>query len=83
MLHGLLGTPSNLELRNLVRRGTARWAFIFIGLAGLVGDIDVGHMCCCSHFYLLTTSATPLPSLGISIESQRLLGTPASELAVP
>ena len=41
-LHGLLGIPSNLELRNLERRGTARWAFIFIGLADLVGDIDAG-----------------------------------------
>ena len=37
----LLGTPSNLELRK--RRGMARLAFNDVGLAGLVGDVDVGH----------------------------------------
>ena len=43
MFHGLLGAPGNLKLRNLERRGTARLAFIFVGLAGLVGDVDVGY----------------------------------------
>ena len=74
-LHGLLGTPGNLELRNLERRDTARLAFIIIGLAGLVGDIDVGHICYCNHSCLLTMSAKHSPSLGIPIESQRLLRT--------
>ena len=75
-LHELLGTPGNLELRSLERRGTARLAFIIIGLTGLMGDIDAGHMCCCNHFCLLTMSATLSPSLSIPFESQRLLGTP-------
>ena len=43
MLHGLLGTPSNLELRNVEKWGVARLAFNDIGLAGLVGDVDAGH----------------------------------------
>ena len=75
MLHGLLGTPGNLELRSLERKGTTRLAFIIIGLAGLVRDINVGHICYYNHSYLLTMSAKPLPSLIIPIESQRLLGT--------
>ena len=37
----MLETPSNLELRK--RRGVATLAFNNVGLAGLVGDIDVGH----------------------------------------
>jgi len=41
-LHGLLGTPSNLELRK--RRGVVRLAFNDVGLAGLVGDVDVNHV---------------------------------------
>ena len=40
-LHGLLGTPGNLELRK--RRGVARLAFNDVSLAGLVGDVDAGH----------------------------------------
>ena len=44
MLYWLLGTPGNLLLRNLERRGTARLAFIIVGLAGLMGDVDAGHM---------------------------------------
>ena len=44
ILNELLETPGNLELRNLERRGTVRLAFITIGLAGLVGDIDAGHI---------------------------------------
>ena len=71
-----LRTPGNLELRNLERRGTSRLAFIIVGLAGLVRDIDAGHMCCCSHFCLLTMSATLSSSLSILIELKRLLGTP-------
>ena len=43
-LHELLRTLDNLELRNLERRGTARLAFIIVGPAGLVGDIDAGHV---------------------------------------
>jgi len=54
-LHELLGTPVNMELRNLERRGTARLTFIIVGLADLVGDVDAGHMCCYSHFCQLTT----------------------------
>jgi len=41
MLHGLLGTPGNLELRK--RRGVARLTFNDAGLAGLMGDVDAGH----------------------------------------
>ena len=66
-LHGLLRTPGNLELRNLKRRGTPRLAFIVVGIVGLVRDIDAGHMCCCSHFCLLTMRATFSPSLSIPI----------------
>ena len=43
ILHGLLGNPDNLELRNVERRGVARLAFNDVGLAGLVGDVDVDH----------------------------------------
>jgi len=39
-LHGLLGTPGNLELRK--RKGKAKLAFNDIGLTGLMGDIDAG-----------------------------------------
>ena len=42
-LHGLLGTPDNLKLRNLEGRGMVRLAFNDVGLAGLVGDVDAGH----------------------------------------
>jgi len=42
-LHGLFGTPGNLELRK--RRGVARLAFNDVGLASLVGDVDAGHAC--------------------------------------
>ena len=76
-LHRLLGTPDILELRSLERRGTARLAFIIIGLVGLVGDIDAGHICYCNHSCLLTLSAKPSPSLGIPIKSQRLLKIPS------
>ena len=41
MLHGLLGTLGNLELRK--RRDVARLAFNDVGLASLVGDVDAGH----------------------------------------
>ena len=43
ILHGLLGTPGNLELRNLDIRGMTRLAFIVVSLAGLMGDVDAGH----------------------------------------
>ena len=39
----VVGTPGNLELRNLKRRGTTRLAFNIVGLAGLVGDVDAGY----------------------------------------
>ena len=42
-LHGLMGTLGNLELRNVESRGVARLAFDDLGLAGLMGDVDVGH----------------------------------------
>ena len=58
-LHEWLGTPGILELRSLERRGMTRLAFIIVGLVGLMGDIDVGHICCCNHFCLLTMSVTP------------------------
>jgi len=41
MLHGLLGTPGNLELRK--RRGVVRLAFNDVGIAGLVRDVDADH----------------------------------------
>jgi len=69
-------TPYKLSSLSLGRSFAVRFAFIIIGLAGLVGDIDVGHICCCNHSCLLTMSAMPSPSLGIPIESQRLLRTP-------
>ena len=37
----VVGTPGNLELRK--RRGVTRLAFNDVDLAGLVGDVDVGH----------------------------------------
>ena len=40
ILHGLLGTTSNLELRK--REGMAGWTFNNAGLVGLMGDIDTG-----------------------------------------
>ena len=42
-LYRLLEIPGNLELRK--RRGVARLAFNDIGIAGLVGDVDVGYAC--------------------------------------
>ena len=39
-LHGLLGTPGNLELRKT--KGEAKSAFNNVGLVGLVGDVDAG-----------------------------------------
>jgi len=42
-LHGSLGTPGNLKLRNLKRRSMGRLAFIIVGLTGLVRDIYTGH----------------------------------------
>jgi len=44
IFRGLLGTLGNLELRNAKRRGMTRLAFNNVGLAGLVKDIDVGHV---------------------------------------
>ena len=41
--HGLLGTPSSLELKNVERRSMARLAFNDVGLADLVGDVDAGQ----------------------------------------
>ena len=35
IVHGLFGTPSNLELRNIERRGVARLSFNDVSLAGL------------------------------------------------
>ena len=42
-LHRLLETPDNLELRNIERRGVARLSFNDVSLAGLMGNVDVGH----------------------------------------
>jgi len=42
MLHELLGTPGNLELRKI--RALERLAFNDVGLTGLVGDIDADHV---------------------------------------
>jgi len=40
-LHGLLGTPGNLELRK--RRDMAILAFNDVDLTSLVGDVNAGH----------------------------------------
>jgi len=41
ILHGLLGTPGNLELRK--RRSVERLAFNDVGFAGLVVNVDAYH----------------------------------------
>jgi len=53
MLHGLLGTPGNLELRK--RKGVAKLAFNDVGLAGLMGDVDVGLTCDAANHDALCT----------------------------
>ena len=40
----LMRTPCKLSLLSLGRSFAARLAFIIIGLAGLIGDIDAGHI---------------------------------------
>ena len=40
----VVGNAGNLKLRNLERRGMTKLTFILVGLAGLVGDVDAGHV---------------------------------------